>query len=123
MAYLFYFNEIEQITSLKKEIQIEIEENNEFGVTCSNLIRDHATSRDLEKFNLVVADLEPTMSLIYGLTGRLKRCERCIRECENIQESLQEQQDLEHENCLITSYNIFPTLAARGRVPKMLPSQ
>ena len=74
--------EIEVITKLKFEIQQEMKDNNDFGDSCRAYIKENASSRDLEKFNLVVADLQPTMSLIFGLSGRLKRCERCLRECE-----------------------------------------
>lgn len=70
------------ITALKKEITVEMDENNQFGELCRNNIRTYSSTRDLEKFNLVVADLEPTMSLIFGLTGRLKRCEACLKDCE-----------------------------------------
>jgi len=74
--------ELEILTSLKKEILTEMDENNSYHEKCADVIKENGTHRDLEKFNLVVADLEPTMALIYSLTGRLKRCDQCIKQCE-----------------------------------------
>merc|ERR1711997_610286 len=37
------------------------------------------TERDVEKFTLVVRDIEPAMGLIFSLTGRLKRCDTVLK--------------------------------------------
>jgi dsDNA-specific endonuclease/ATPase MutS2 len=39
----------------------------------------------------VVRDLEPTIGLIFGLSGRLSRCERCLQEVIKSSQTVEEQ--------------------------------
>lgn len=56
-----------------------MQENNEVGEQVKRSIHECCTERDVEKFTLVVRDIEPTMGLIFSLTGRLKRCDTVLK--------------------------------------------
>lgn len=56
-----------------------MQENNELGEQVKRSIHECCTERDVEKFTLVVRDIEPAMGLIFSLTGRLKRCDTVLK--------------------------------------------
>lgn len=74
---------IDELTAFREEITQDIEENNESGEDVRLSIANNGTERDLQKFTLVVRDLEPTIGLFFGLKGRLDRANMCLRDAKN----------------------------------------
>lgn len=69
---------VAELESFRGEIEDEIRENVDYGEEVKRAIQECGTERDVEKFSLVVRDLEPTIGLIFSLSGRLARCERAL---------------------------------------------
>jgi len=69
---------IKEFNMYKQEIEEDMQENNELGEEIKRRIHECCTERDVEKFTLVVRDIEPAMGLIFSLTGRLKRCDTVL---------------------------------------------
>jgi hypothetical protein len=69
---------IKEFNMYKQEIEEDMQENNELGEDIKRRIHECCTERDVEKFTLVVRDIEPAMGLIFSLTGRLKRCDTVL---------------------------------------------
>jgi hypothetical protein len=71
---------IEELTQFREDIQIDIEDNDRQGEEVKAAICSCGNERDLQKFTLVVRDLEPTIGLFFSLQGRLDRCNYCLLE-------------------------------------------
>merc|ERR1719507_964200 len=65
---------VDELERFRNEIEEEIKENADYGDCVKRSIKQFGTERDVEKFALVVRDLEPTIGLIFSLGGRLARC-------------------------------------------------